>query len=131
MAIKWECVKEITKALHDNFTGIQANSFGYSCGSEYDAHHKYTNPDDFVCAVIFKGGINNDYDYKTKSFILGDTVHYWWRCTELNIVDVLNVMNEVAKKYNCEVIATLKDGGEIDDTKSLDLREIHEDVHDN
>ena len=128
MAIKWECVKEITKALHDNFTGIQANSFGYCCASDYDTNHKYTNPDDFVCAAIFKGGINNQYNYKEKCFELGDEVYYWWNCTELNIIDILTVMNDVAKKYGCEVIAELEEGGAIDINNSLTLREIKSDV---
>ena len=59
--IEYDCVKDITKALKKRFKGIQANSYGFCCNSDYDAIHKYINDNDYVCAKIFRGGLNNQF----------------------------------------------------------------------
>ena len=105
--IDYECVKEITKELKKRFKGIQANSYGYCCNSDYDAIHKYINEDDYVCAKIYKGGLNNDYHYDSyyeKSyFALGDTIYYCWCLTNFKLEDVINTMQEIANNYGYKV----------------------------
>lgn len=105
--IDYKCVKEITKALKKRFKGIQANSYGYCCNSDYDTYHKYINDDDYVCAKIFKGGLNNDYYYDRyygKSYFdLGDNVHYSWYLTNFDLKDVIETMQEIANNYGYKV----------------------------
>ena len=102
--IKYECIKDITRELKKHFKGIQANSYGYCCNSDYDAYHKYINENDYICANIFKGGLNNDYiynSYEGKSFFkLGNDVYFKWRLTNFNLEDVIKVIQDVASKYN-------------------------------
>ena len=105
----YECVKNITKALRHNFKGIQSNSFGYCCGSDYDYHHKYTNENDFVCAKIYKGGLNNDYHTcwydGTGYFDIGNSVYFMWCLTNFKLGDVINVMSKVASEYGYKIIS--------------------------
>lgn len=105
--LDYECIKEITKALKKRFKGIQANSYGFCCNSDYDTHHKYINKNDYVCAKIFKGGLNNDYHYDTYYcegyFDIGKSVYYNWSLTEFKLEEVINVMQEVADKYGYKV----------------------------
>lgn len=105
--IEYDCIKEITKALKKHFKGIQANSYGYCCNSDYDAIHKYINEDDYVCAKIFKGGLNNQYYidryYQRGYFDISDEVYYSWCLTNFKLEEVIKVMEKVAQKYNCKV----------------------------
>lgn len=97
ICINYEAIKEITKALRKTFKGIQSNSYGYCCMSDYDAYHNYTNNHDYVCAKIFKGGLNNDYHY--GEFCLGDTVHFIWGLTEFKLDNIIEVMQNICNKY--------------------------------
>lgn len=96
--ISYEAIKEITKALRKTFKGIQSNSYGYCCMSDYDAYHNYTNNDDYVCAKIFKGGLNNDYHY--GEFCLSDTVYFTWCLTEFKLNDIIEAMQNVCNNYD-------------------------------
>lgn len=100
--IDYEMIKEITKELKKSFKGIQANSYGFCCSSDYDSIHKYHNEEDYVCCKIYKGGLNNQY-YNGK-FEIGSTVYYMWNLTNFKLNDVINVMNRIASKYNCYVV---------------------------
>lgn len=106
--IDFECIKEITKELRKNFKGIQANSYGYCCCSDYDAFHKHINENDYVCAKIFKNGLNNvfHYDnyYHEYSWDLGNKVWFMWHLENFNIDDIIKVMQEVANEYNYNVV---------------------------
>ena len=105
--IKYDCIKEITKALKKRFKGIQANSYGYCCNSDYDTYHKYTNDDDYVCAKIYKGGANNQYRinrYHNRGYFdIGNEVYYSWGVKEFYLQDIINTMQEVADKYGYKV----------------------------
>lgn len=120
--IKYECIKEITKALRKNFKGIQSNSYGYCCTSDYDAYHDYTNNDDYVCAKIYKGGLNNDYNYNTNEFELGDTVFFMWTLTNFALDDVIKVMTEICDRYNYKVVSPTEP------TKCIEVIEVMENI---
>ena len=117
--ISFECVKEITRELKKNFKGIQANSYGFCCNSDYDAYHKYINNDDYVCAKLFKGGLNNNYcydKYREKCvWNIGSSVYYSWTLTSFDIDNIIAVMQKVADKYDNIVIKP------IDDSKCIKL----------
>ena len=102
--IQYECIKEITRELKKHFKGIQSNSYGYCCGSDYDYYHKKINENDYVCASIYKGGLNNQFifnRYEGKCFFeLGKEVYFMWKLTNFNLQDVIKVMQDVASKYN-------------------------------
>lgn len=106
--INFECVKEITRELKKRFKGMQSNSYGYCCNSDYDAYHKYINENDYVCAKIFKGGLNNQYRYDSYYeccyWDIGKVVFFGWRLKEFDFKEVIKVMQEVATKYNYEVV---------------------------
>lgn len=105
--IKYDCIKEITKELKKRFKGIQANSYGYCCNSDYDAFHKYVNEDDYVCAKIFRGGLNNQFyvdRYTSRQCVeIGKDVYYSWYLTNFKLEDVIATMQEVADKYGYKV----------------------------
>ena len=102
--IRYECIKDITKELKKEFKGIQANSYGFCCCSDYDYHHKYKNYNDYICARIYKGGLNNQYIYNSYEgkcfFELGDNVYFMWKLTNFDLKDVIKVMQDVASKYD-------------------------------
>lgn len=100
----YEVVRAIAKALRKEFKGIQANSYGHCCRSDYDMYHKRTNEKDHISPLIYKGGMNNDYDYQDKVFRLGSNVWYHWNLTNFSLDDVLKVMSDVARQYNFEVV---------------------------
>ena len=104
---RFGCVKEITRTLKKKFKGIQTNSYGYCCNSDYDYYHKYINDDDYVCAKIIKGGMNNEYRYDKYLgkgyFELGTSVYFSWNLTNFNLEDVIDQMNSVANKYGYSV----------------------------
>ena len=105
--IDYNCIKEITRALKKRFKGIQANSYGYCCNGDYDDIHKYINEDDYVCAKIFKGGLNNQYFYdryhQKGYFELHNSVYYSWNLTTFRLEDIVNAMHEVANNYGYKV----------------------------
>lgn len=105
--IDYECIKEITKELKKRFKGIQANSYGYCCNSDYDSIHKYINEDDYVCAKIFKGGLNNQYyvnRYDNKGYFdIRNDVYYSWYLTNFKLEDVIETMQEIANEYGYKV----------------------------
>lgn len=105
--IEYDCIKEITKELKKHFKGIQANSYGYCCNSDYDDIHTYINEDDYVCAKIFKGGLNNQYfrnTYDNKGYFdIGKEVYYSWCLTKFKLEEVIKVMEKIAEKYNCKI----------------------------
>lgn len=105
--IDYNCIKDITKELKKRFKGIQANSYGFCCNSDYDSIHKYINENDYVCAKIFKGGLNNDYHYDSyygqHYFDLGKSVYYSWGLTDFKLEDIINAMQEVADRYGYKV----------------------------
>ena len=98
--INYNCIKEVTRELRSTFKGMQSNSYGHCCTADYDMYHKKTNENDYVCAKIYKGGLNNDYDYSRKEFLLSDEVYFMWHLTEFKIDDVIEVMENVCNKYN-------------------------------
>lgn len=118
MSIKFEMIKEITKELKKEFKGIQANSYGYCCGSDYDAYHTYTNENDYVCCKIFKGGLNNQYH--NGSFELGKSVWYMWHLTDFKLSWVINLMQRIAFKYGCIVLVPEND------TKCIEIKVMEE-----
>ena len=99
--IPYECIKEITKTLRKTYKGMSSHSFGYCCSSDYDYYHKNCNEDDFVDAKIFKGGLNNQYH--DGRFNIGNCVWFMWKITNFDFDDIINTMNNVARKYNCEI----------------------------
>ena len=105
--IKYDCIKEITKELKKRFKGIQANSYGYCCNSDYDDIHKYINDNDYVCAKIYKGGLNNQYYidsyYHCGRFDIKDEVYYSWYLTNFKLEDVIETMQEIANNYGYKV----------------------------
>ena len=105
---KYNVVKEITKALRKNFKGIQSNAYGYCCSSDYDAYHKYTNDDDYVCAKIYKGGMNNQYH--DGEFDIDDEVYFMWGLENFKALEVLSVMGNAARQYGCSIIAPPHEG---------------------
>lgn len=102
--INFEFVKECRKELKKNFKGIESFSYGYCCNSDYfDRKPKnQMNDTDYVNAKIYKGGINNCY--KNGKYNIGETVFYNWELCEFKLDDILNVMQQVANKYNYIVI---------------------------
>lgn len=115
--INFECIKEVTKTLRKTFKGIQSNSYGYCCNSDYDAYHEYINNDDYVCAKIFKGGLNNNYDYQNNKFELGSRVFFSWNLTSFSLDVVIDIMTEICNKYGYEVIKP------IDNSKCIEIIE--------
>jgi hypothetical protein len=103
----YEVVKAIAKALRKEFKGMQANSYGFCCRSDYDARHKYINHDDCVWPLVYKGGMNNDYDYESNTFRLGKVVYYNWTLTKFDLDEVTKVMNDVAQQFDYEIIKPL------------------------
>ena len=103
VGVPYECIKDITKTLRKTYKGISSHSFGYCCMSDYDYYHKNCNENDYVDAKIFKGGLNNQY-HADDGFHIENTVWFMWRTTEFNLDDIVKTMNEVAKKYNCEIL---------------------------
>lgn len=105
--IDYKCVKEITKALKKRFKGIQANSYGYCCNSDYDDIHKYINDNDYVCAKIFRGGLNNQFyvdRYTCRQYVeIGKDVYYSWYLTNFDLKDVIETMQEIANNYGYKV----------------------------
>lgn len=105
--INYDCVKEITRTLKKRFKWIQANSYGYCCNSDYDSIHKYINDNDYVCAKIFRGGLNNQFyvdRYYNRQYVeIGDDVYYSWYLTNFKLEDVIKTMQEVANKYGYKV----------------------------
>lgn len=102
--MKYEIIKEITKELKKAFKGIQANSYGHCCCSDYDMYHKYTNENDYVCCKLFKGGLNNSYDYSNQEFNLGLEINYLWKLTNFKLDDIIKVMQKVAYDYGAIII---------------------------
>ena len=109
--INYNCIKEITSNLRKKFKGIQANAFGFCCCTDYDMHHKHKNENDYVCAKIFKGGLNNQYhnDGYGGYFDLYSRVWFMWKLTNFKLEDIINVMQEIAVKYGYKVIAPKDD----------------------
>ena len=105
--IDYKCVKEITKALKKRFKGMQTNSYGYCCNSDYDDIHKYINDNDYVCAKIFRGGLNNQFyvdRYTCRQYVeIGKSVYYSWYLTNFDLKDVIETMQEVANNYGYKV----------------------------
>jgi hypothetical protein len=99
--IPYECVKEITRTLRKTYKGISSHSFGYCCSSDYDCYHKNCNEDDFVDAKIFKGGMNNQYH--DGRFDIGNCVWFMWKITNFDFDNIIDTMNTIAHKYNCEI----------------------------
>ena len=102
--IKYECIKDITRELKKHFKGMQSNSYGYCCNSDYDAYHKYINENDYICASIFKGGLNNDYiynSYEGKSFfLLFFFFYFFFNLTNFYLYVVIKVLVDVVIKYD-------------------------------
>lgn len=90
---KYELVKIATKELKKAFKGIGAHSYGYCCGSDYDAHHKNVNYDDYVDAKLYKGGLNNDFSNGVPD--IGTCLNYMWNLTNFKLEDVLDVLKRV------------------------------------
>ena len=101
---KYEMIKEITKELKKAFKGIQANSYGHCCCSDYDTYHKYTNENDYVCCKLFKGGLNNHYNYRNQEFDISFEVYYMWKLTTFNLDEVIKVMENVVSEYGGRVV---------------------------
>lgn len=99
---RYECIKAIAKELRNTFSGMQANSYGFCCRSDYDAYHDYINRKDYVCPKLFKGGLNNNYH--NGEFEVADSVWYMWALNEFKLNDVINAMNKVAVKYGAVVM---------------------------
>lgn len=123
-SVPYECVKAITRALKNEFKGIQANSYGFCCNTDYDAYHKYINDDDYMCAKIFKGGLNNQYH--NGKFEIDNFVYYCWELTNFKPLKVLSVMNEVANRFGCVVCPPLTDDGEFNSSECFVLKVIQE-----
>lgn len=102
--INYEFVKEVVKELRKRFKGMSAHSYGHCCRSDYDMYHKNVNDDDYVQAVIYKGGLNNDYDSRNGGFKMHDSVVFRWGLTEYTLDDVITVMREVADKWGYVVV---------------------------
>ena len=101
--VSFDFVKECSKTLKKKFKGIQASSYGFCCSGDYNTFKNFTNDNDFICAKIFKGGLNNQFH--NNKFDMFHELYYMWRTTEFKIHDILNVMQEVADKYDYTVIA--------------------------
>lgn len=97
--ISFECVKEITKKLKENFPNIQANSYGYD-EINYDKFHKEKNNKDFVKTMLFKGGYDPHFNEITQKFCTGESVELWYNCTEYKLEDVISIIKEIVSKYN-------------------------------
>lgn len=95
--VNYECVKAITKELRKRFKGIQSNSYGYCCTRDYDKYHKHVNDGDYVCAKIYKGGINNQY--YDGEFELDDRIYFMWELKNFDKDAVFGVMEEVASEW--------------------------------
>jgi hypothetical protein len=93
----YECVKEIARTLRATYKGIGAHSYGYCCGSDYDAFHKNVNTNDYVDAKIYKGGLNNQYE--DGSFRIGNCVYFSWNLTNFALDEIIASMTAVANKY--------------------------------
>lgn len=115
---KFEVVKQITRALKKEFKGIGAHSYGYCCGSDYDAYHKEVNPDDFIDAKIYKGGNNNQYT--RDGWEIGSKVYYTWNLTKFNLNDIVALMNKVAQGVG-EVVIPRNEDGTPDESRCLQL----------
>lgn len=113
-------VKEIAKALRKEFKGMQANSYGHCCRSDYDMYHKFVNDNDYVLPLVYKGGLNNNYDYRNQRFYIGNSVYYNWELTTFNLDDVIKVMRRVANQFNFEVIEPE------DKTRSILIKAVRE-----
>lgn len=90
---KYELVKIATKELKKAFKGIGAHSYGFCCGSDYDAHHNHINTNDYVDAKLYKGGLNNDFVNGVPQ--IGDILYYSWGLTNFSLDNVLKVLNNV------------------------------------
>lgn len=105
---KFEVVKEITRTLKKRFKGMSAYSYGYCCGSDYDAYHEDVNYKDYIGARIYKGGANNQYDH--KGWHIGSTVYFVWILTNFTFDDVIQVMTEVVGDKGKVLAPRLDDG---------------------
>ena len=104
--ISFDFIEECQKALKQNFNGIESFTYGSCCNTcYYDIWKRYPqNDDDFVNAKIFIGGLNNNFNFLSKKFELKDTIYYNWHLTKFKLDDIINVMKQVAKKYDYEII---------------------------
>lgn len=101
--INFKCVSEITRKLRNTYKGIQSNSYGFCCNSDYNTHTKYINKNDYVCAKIFKGGLNNDY--RSGKWQLGSSIYFMWNLTEFKLEDIIQTMKQVANEYGYEIVS--------------------------
>lgn len=103
---KFECIEHIVKVLKEKFSGIQADSYGYCCPTDYDEYHDYINRDDYVCCKLYKGGDNNNFSNKENKFEIDDfkSVHFMWKFTKFKKEEVLMTMQEVASLYNYKIV---------------------------
>lgn len=116
---KYECIKDISKALRKNYKDIIATSYGYCCGSDYFGDR--TVDKDYVGCKLFRGGANNDWDWYWKEFRIGDTEYYYWDLEHHDVNEVVAVMNEVAKEYGAEIRIPYLDDGAIAYGKCLEI----------
>lgn len=113
---KFGVVKEITRALKKQFPGMSSYSYGYCCGSDYDAYHEHVNNQDDVSAKIYKGGANNQYD--RDGWHIGSAVYWTWTLTMFPFEEVIRVMSEVVGERGT-VIAPRNEDGTPDDSRCI------------
>jgi len=100
---RWECIKEITQAIRKDFKQeVLARSYGHCCCTDYFGDTDVTK--DYVVCKMFKGGINNDYNYDYGTFIVHDEVYYMWELENHKLDDIIASMQRVASKYNAVVV---------------------------
>lgn len=98
----YNAVKAITRALRKEFNGIASHSSGYCCNSDYDAHHAYTNNEDYIDAKIYRGGLNSDL--VNGELRVNLPVYFSWKLTNFDFNDVIDVMSTIAKRYGMIIV---------------------------
>lgn len=105
MRIDYDCVKEIAKALRKKYK-MTSKSYGYCCMTDYFDGRE--SKDNYVCAKIFKGGLNNQYHKDSWGyggyFELGSTVYWLWELPTISLDDVCATMQEIAVDWGYIVI---------------------------
>jgi len=103
IVIDYEAVKEISKAIRKNHK-IVSKSYGYCCMTDY---FEGDRPNEYVCAKIFKGGLNNNFHRDVDGwgyFDTFDSVYWMWNVSADKLDAIIETMQSIADKYGYVVI---------------------------
>ena len=105
--IDFKCVEAICRAVKKAYPNMQVNSYGYGDMMDYDKGRKFINKNEYIKACLIKGGVNNQFDFENNCFNMPEEVEFRWNGNMSNIIEICDIMNNVAKRYGCSIIYPL------------------------